>query len=378
MKIETQLVSAGVKQDQKTGAISTPIYQCATFAHPALGESTGYDYSRTANPTRTALETTLATIDGAAAAYTFASGMAALDATLRLLEPGSCILVTEDPYGGTVRLLDHICKKAGVTPIYLDTSNTELVRQTAQSTNIAAILVEMPTNPLLRVADIYALSEIAHQQEALLIVDNTFLTPYFFRPLDYGADIVIYSATKYLSGHNDVVAGSVSVKEAALGEKIAFIQNAAGAILGPMDAWLVLRGLKTLSIRLDRQQANALQIATWLEHHQQVKKVYYPGLPKNPYHDILKRQSNGYGAMISFEIDNPEKIAHILSTASCFSYAESLGGVESLITYPVLQTHADMEAHILERLGINNRLLRLSIGIEHVDDLIQDLSRMLD
>ena len=379
MHYETVLAQAGSRCDPRTGALSMPIYQSATFSHPGLGESTGYDYSRTANPTRTALEDVLARLDGGRRASAFASGMAALDAVFRLVRDSSRkrILITEDPYGGTVRLLEQFFMPSGFIPAYVDTSDTQAVKKELAQGDVALVLAEIPSNPLLRVADINALSVAAHQAGALLAVDNTFLTPALFLPLEQGADIALYSATKYLGGHNDVIAGAVVSATDELGARIAYIQNAAGATLGPMDSWLLLRGLKTLSVRLNRQQENALAIANFLTGQKSVVKVRFPGLPDDPGYETLKRQARGFGAVLSFEIDDPTRIPGILKGVRVFSFAESLGGVESLITYPAVQTHADMAADVRDRLGINNRLLRLSVGIENADDLIDDLKHVL-
>lgn len=379
MRQETSLAQAGAKSDDCTGALSTPIYQSATFAHPRLGESTGFDYSRTLNPTRSVLETVLAELDGGAKASAFASGMAALDAVVRLIaDPEKPrVIVTEDPYGGTVRLMEQFYRPMGVVPVYVDTSNTEAVKRELDAGCVAAVIAEIPTNPLMRVADIPALAGFAHTAGALLIVDNTFLTPYLFRPFDYGADVAVYSATKYLSGHNDVVAGTVTCKTTEMGVKLAAIQNATGAILGPMDSWLLLRGLKTLAVRMDRQQENACAIAKYLAAHPHVGKVCFPGLEDDPGYARMKEQARGFGAMISFEVDKPDRVKHILSEVRVFSFAESLGGVESLMTFPSVQTHADVPGDVKARLGINDRLLRLSVGIEHVQDLIADLENVL-
>lgn len=379
MQVETRLAQAGVRSDTQTGAISTPIYQVATFSHPALGKSTGYDYSRTANPTRSALDTTLEGLDGGAKACSFSSGMAALDAVIRLaLESGrKRIIVTEDPYGGTVRLLEEFFRSAGAEPVYIDTADTAAVTRALQAGEAAAVLAEMPTNPLMRVPDIDAIGEAAHSAGALFVVDNTFLTPYLYRPLEHGADVAVYSATKYLGGHNDVVAGAAVCKEEKTGNRLTKILNATGAILGPMDSWLVLRGIKTLAVRMDRQQENALEIAEFLDKHHNVEKVLFPGLKHDPGHSRMKRQAKGFGAMLSFYVDEPERIPSILSGLRVFSFAESLGGVESLMTFPSTQTHAEMPEAVRRRLGIDNRLLRLSIGIENVRDLIADLESVL-
>ncbi|MDR1310367.1 MAG: PLP-dependent aspartate aminotransferase family protein [Burkholderiaceae bacterium] len=377
MQIETLLAQAGMRRDPATGSLSVPIYQTATFSHPALGKSTGYDYSRSGNPTRAALESVMAEMDGGAQSCAFASGLAALDATLRVLPAGTRLVVSEDPYGGTVRLVEHFFRQCGLEPVYVDTANTRLVARVLKKGRVSAVLLEIPTNPLLRVADVRALAQLAHQYGALLIVDNTFLTPYLFRPLDHGADIAVYSATKYLGGHNDVVAGIATAKSGEWGEKLAYTQNATGAPLGAQDSWLLLRGLKTLAVRLERQQDNAMRVARFLETHPHVRRVYYPGLRASPGRRRLSRQSRGYGAMVSFEVDRVERVSSILSEVRVFSFAESLGGVESLITYPIVQTHANMDSALCARLGINDRLLRLSVGIESSHDLIHDLSRVL-
>ncbi|MCD8352461.1 MAG: PLP-dependent aspartate aminotransferase family protein [Planctomycetaceae bacterium] len=380
MEQETVLAQAGTRTDPGTGALSTPLYQSATFRHPALGESTGYDYSRTANPTRTALESSLAALDGGSRACAFASGMAALDAVFRLVrhDERRRVVVTEDPYGGTVRMLDQLFQHYGLHPTYVDTSDNGAVEAELARGGVALLLVEFPTNPLLRVADIAALAQAARRVGALFAVDNTFLTPYLFRPLEHGADIAVYSATKYLGGHNDVVAGAVVCRDADLGQQVAYIQNAAGAILGPMDSWLLIRGLKTLAIRMDRQMDNALAIAEFLSTHPHVQAVRYPGLAGDPGHDLLLRQAKGCGAVLSFEVDDPDRVRAILKGVEIFSFAESLGGVESLITYPAVQTHADLAADVRDRLGINNRLLRLSVGIENINDLLHDLKTVLE
>lgn len=378
MKLETLLAQAGSRWDTRTGAVSAPIYQVAAFRHPELGQSTGFDYSRTANPTRSVLEETMAALEGGAKASAFSSGLAALDAVLRLFKPGDRILATEDPYGGSARLFDAIYKIYGLETVYVDTSDTAAVAAAFAAGPFAAIFVEMPTNPLLRVADVAEVAAIAREHNALTVVDNTFLTPVLFRPFEHGADIVLYSATKYLCGHNDVVAGLTVSRTEELGNRIAFIQNAAGAILGPMDSWLLVRGMKTLAVRLARQEKNAHAVAAFLKQHPRVPRVYYPGLPSDPGHALLARQAGGFGAMLSFEAESPDRIPHILKSVQVFLFAESLGGTESLVTFPAVQTHADMAPELRDRLGINDRLLRLSIGLENPDDLLADLARVLE
>lgn len=361
IKMETRLAQAGSRGDPRTGALTMPIYQTASFAHPELGQSTGFDYSRTANPTRLALENTLASIEGGDRAFAFGSGLAAIDAVLRLFAPGDKIVVTEDLYGGTFRLFAQVARPIGIEPVFVDTSDTDLVARTLSDPSVKGLFVESPTNPLLKVADLGALAELCRARGVRFIVDNTFLTPYLQQPLAWGADLTVYSATKYLAGHNDVVAGAVVTSTSELSGLIGFYQNAVGAILGPMDAWLTLRGLKTLPLRLRYQQESARRIAAWLSEHPRIARVYYPG----------------FGGMVSFEVRDPERIKAILKGVNVFLFAESLGGVESLITYPLVQTHADMDPELLVRLGIGNRLLRLSIGIEHPDDLIGDLEALL-
>ena len=377
-KLATLLAQAGSRWDEKTGAISMPVYHSSTFRHPGLGQSTGYDYSRTANPTRSALEQTLASAEGGpdAQAFAFASGLAAIDAITRLFKPGDRIVVTEDVYGGTYRLFEKIFRPYGIETIYVNTAALAEVTQ-ALNADIAAVFLEVPSNPLLKVADIRAIADLALRKGALTIVDNTFLTFCRQRPLDLGADIVVYSATKYLGGHDDVVAGVVVTSKPELAEKISFIQNAAGAILGPQDAWLLLRGLKTLPLRLAKQEQTAQSLAGWLARHKRVNKVYYPGLAAHPGHDLLTQQASGFGAMLAFEVSDPGRIPAILAGVRVFMFAESLGGVESLITFPSVQTHADIDLEVRERLGINDSLLRLSIGIEDAEDLRQDLEQVL-
>lgn len=377
MNIGTQAVQIGLEWDTRTGAVSVPIYQTATFRHPGLGQSTGYDYSRSGNPTRQALEDGIARLDGAARGFAYSSGMAAINGLLPLFKSGDHIIVTEDLYGGTCRLFDRVFNQFGLSFTYLDTSDTSAVSAAVRPTT-RAVFVETLTNPLLKFADLPALSAICKDNNLLLIADNTFLTPYLLRPLDLGADITVYSATKYLAGHNDTVAGLVAVKDPALAEQVYFYQNSVGAVLGPQDSWLTTRGIKTLAIRLDRQQENAQKIAEWLVQHPRIAKVYYPGLAGHPGHALMKRDSRGFGAMIAFEVDKHALVEQVLLKTKLISFAESLGGVESLITFPEVQTHADIPPELRARLGINNVLLRLSVGIEDCDDLIEDLRQALE
>ena len=377
MHISTQAVQTGLEWDTRTGSVAVPIYQTATFRHPGLGQSTGYDYSRSGNPTRQTLEDGIARLDGGARGFAYASGMAAIANLLLLFKSGDHLIVTEDLYGGTCRLFDKIFCQYGLSFTYVDTSDSSAV-QAALTPDTKAIFVETLTNPLLKFADLTALSSLCRERSLLLIADNTFLTPYLLRPLDLGADITIYSATKYLSGHNDTVAGLVTVKEPELADRVYFHQNAVGAVLGPQDSWLTIRGIKTLGVRLDRQQENALKIARWLKCHPLVSKVFYPGLEDHPDHERMTRDARGFGAMIAFEVHNHALIEQVLLKTRLISFAESLGGVESLITFPEVQTHADIPPELRARLGINNVLLRLSVGIEDADDLIEDLRFALE
>ena len=377
MKTSTQAVQLGIDWDCKTGSVSVPIYQNATFRHPGLGQSTGFDYSRSGNPTRQVLEDGIARLDNGSRGFAYSSGMAAITSIMLLFKTGDHIIVTEDLYGGTRRLFDKVLKEYGLSFTYIDTSDITRIKS-AITESTKAVFVETLTNPLLKFADIESISGLCRTNTLLLITDNTFLTPYLFKPIDYGADITLYSATKYLSGHNDTVAGLAVVKDPVLAEKVYFQQNATGAVLGPQDAWLVIRGMKTLGIRLDRQQENALKIARWLKVHPCIRKVFYPGLEDHPGHDIIKKYCKGFSGMIAFEVKSSELIPQILERTKLISFAESLGGVESLITFPEVQTHADIPPEERASLGINNLLLRLSVGIEDADDLIEDLRQAIE
>ncbi|MGA2614806.1 MAG: PLP-dependent aspartate aminotransferase family protein [Spirochaetia bacterium] len=372
MNIATQAAQIGVGWDTATGSVAVPIYQTATFCHPGLGRSTGYDYSRSKNPTRQVLEDAIARLEGAARGFAYSSGMAAIASLLLLFKTGDHIIVTEDLYGGTYRLFEQCFSSFGLAFTYVDTTDLETVEKTVRP-ETRALFVESLTNPLLKVTDIASLAAISRRRQLLTIVDNTFLTPCLLRPLDLGADVTMYSATKYLAGHNDTISGLLAVKDPALAEKVAFHQNAAGAVLGPQDSWLTIRGMKTLSIRLERQQENAARIAGWLTRHPKVRKVYYPGLPDHPGHQLASRQGRGFGAMVSFEVKDPSLVEPLLGRTRLISFAESLGGVETLITFPAVQTHADIDPLTRERLGITSTLLRLSVGIEDAEDLIADL-----
>ena len=360
-----------------TGAVSFPIYQTATFAHPNVGSSTGYDYSRLQNPTREQLEKIVASLEQGYDAVAFSSGMAAMNALMELFKPGDHILASVDLYGGTIRIFNHINKKNGIDVEYIDTSDTDLTQRHIKS-NTRAIFVETPTNPMMKVTDLEAISQIARHHSLLLLVDNTFLSPYYQNPINLGADVVLHSGTKFLGGHNDTLAGFLVTASEGLSERIRFILKTTGSGLSPFDSWLMLRGIKTLAIRMKAQQMNALAIVDWLSNKKQVCKVYYVGLPSHPGYEVNRRQSRGFGSMISFHVDTPETAVRILRKVQLIQYAESLGGVESLITYPMLQTHADVPVEEREAKGINHTLLRLSVGIEYIDDLISDLAQAFE
>lgn len=377
MKIKTKCVHGNIIENNPTGAISVPIYQAATFVHPGVGQSTGYDYSRLQNPTREHVEKIVANLENGIDALAFSSGMAAIMAVMELFEPQDHIICSDDLYGGSQRLFDNISKKNQLAIDYIDSSNSSAVKKLINN-KTKAIYIETPTNPLMKVSDIKAIAEIAQENKLLLIVDNTFLTPYFQKPLDLGADIVVHSGTKYLAGHNDTLAGFLVVKENIVAEKLRFIYKTIGACLAPFDSWLVIRGLKTLALRLAAQESNAVKIANYLKTVDSVKKVYYIGLPEHPSYDITLQQSSGFGAMISFAVNKPAVAIRLLEKIKVVQYAESLGGVESLLTYPMLQTHADVPPEIRQAKGIDEHLLRLSVGIEDVEDLIADLEQAFE
>ena len=377
MNLATKAVQIGTEWDSRTGAVTVPIYQTATFRHPGLGQSTGYDYTRSGNPTRQTLEDGIARLDGGARGFAYSSGMAAIANLLLLFRKGDHLVVTEDLYGGTYRLFEQIFQQYDLSFTYVDTSDINAVKEAIRP-ETRGLFVESLTNPLLKVADVRGLAAFCKEKGMLFIVDNTFLTPYLQQPLALGADITVYSATKYLAGHNDTVAGLAVVKDPELAERVYFLQNSVGAVLGPQDSWLVIRGMKTLGVRLDRQQDNALRIAEWLNGHPKVSKVFYPGLVGHPGNELLKSQARGAGAMIAFEVVEHSLVEKLLLKTEIISFAESLGGVETLITFPEVQTHADILPETRRRLGINDVLLRLSVGIEDADDLIDDLARAFE
>lgn len=377
MEFDTLCIHGNDTRYDSTGAVSIPIFQSATFAHPGVGLSTGYDYSRLQNPTREHLEKTVARLENGIDAMAFSTGMAAISALMELFRPGDHIIASDDLYGGSHRLFSHISGKNGLSFDYADTSDTAKVAALIKA-ETRAVFVETPTNPMMKVTDLAAVSELCKKHGLLLIVDNTFLTPYFQKPLDLGADVVVHSGTKYLGGHNDTLAGFLVVSDATLSERLRFIYKTTGACLPPFDSWLMIRGIKTLAVRMDRQQENAAKVARWLCMHKKIRKVYYVGLPSHPQYEISKKQTTGFGAMISFETDSEKTALELLECVKVIQYAESLGGVESLITYPMLQTHADIPKEEREAKGINERLLRLSVGLESTADLIADLDQALE
>jgi len=376
LALASRIVQIGVGRDEKTGAISFPIYPSATYRHPGVGESTGFDYTRSGNPTRQQLEEGLAMLEGGSRGLAFSSGMAALTTLFLHFSAGDHLVVSEDLYGGTYRVLAQVFAKLGLTATYVDTTKTDAVAA-AVTPQTKAILVETPGNPLLGIADLTALAALCRERNLLFIVDNTFLTPLLQRPLDLGADVVIHSATKYLSGHNDLCAGVLVARDPTLGERLYFLQNSTGAILPPQDCWLLIRSLKTLALRMERHCQNALAVAQWLKRQPKVTAVYYPGLEDHPGHELSKVQTKGFGGMLSFRVENPEIARSALKKLRLISFAESLGGVESLMTLPAVQTHGDIPKEERERLGICDSLLRLSVGIEEVEDIIADLERAL-
>ena len=376
-KIDTRCVHpSNDRTSQPFGSVSVPIFQTATFAHPDIGVSTGYDYTRESNPTRTELEKTVSSLEGALDTVACSTGMAAVMLALELLPSGSHLVCSEDLYGGSVRLFDSLTKNRGFSFSYVNTADAALV-EAAVRENTAALYIETPSNPTMEVTDLLEMRGIADRHSLLLIVDNTFLSPYFQNPIEYGADLVIHSGTKFLCGHNDTLAGFLSTAREDLAERIRHDYKTIGACLSPFDSFLLIRGIKTLAVRMERQQASALSIAGWLKGHEKIKDVLYVGLPGHPGYETNLRQSRGFGSMISFHTDTEETAKKLLENVKLISYAESLGGVDSLITYPMLQTHGDVPVEVRERLGITGTFIRLSVGIENVADLTTDLEQAL-
>lgn len=377
MKFSTKAVHAGQEPDPTTGAVMVPIYQTATYAQTGIGEHKGYEYARTGNPTRTALEACIAALEKGRYGLAFASGLAAEQAVLSLLSSGDHIVASDDLYGGTYRLFESIMRRYNVETSYVAT-NALADYEKAIRPNTKLFWLETPTNPLLRLADIRAIADLAHQHNIQLVVDNTFSSPYFQQPLDLGADMVVHSTTKYINGHSDVIGGMVVMNDQEVYQALKFYQNAAGAVPGPFDAWLTLRGVKTLAVRMRQHAENAYLIARFLSEHPRVEKVYYPGLPSHPDHELAKRQMSGFGGMVSFQFKG--SLADVNKTVrrfKVFTFAESLGGIESLVCHPASMTHGAIPANIREASGLTDTLLRLSVGIEDSEDLLADLDQAL-
>lgn len=375
-RLGTRAIHAGRIDDQNAGAIMPPIYQTSTYRQEGLGLNKGYEYGRTQNPTREALERNVASLEGADFGFAFGSGLATLDAILKLFKAGDHIVCGDNVYGGTMRLMVRVYENLGLSFSFVDMRNAEnVVAALRPATRL--VYCETPTNPMMFLADLQAIGDICQAHGLLFAVDNTFASPIFQRPLELGADLVMHSTTKYLNGHSDMVGGIVVTKREDLAERIGFLQNASGAVPGPMDCWLALRGTKTLPLRMQRHDQNGRRIAEWLSTHKAVKKLYYPGLPSHPQHELAKRQMRGFGGMISFDVGDVDRARRILGATRIFSLAESLGGVESLIGHPASQTHASVPVAMREAMGLTDSLVRLSVGVEEVEDLIEDLDQAI-
>lgn len=376
MGFSTIAIHAGNEPDPSTGSVSVPIYQTSTYAQEALGKHKGYEYARTQNPTRTALEKNIAALEGARFGFAFASGMSAIDASLKLVNAGDHVVLGNNTYGGTFRLFDRILTNYGIEFDLVDTTDVNNVEQ-AMRDNTKMVFVETPTNPVMSLTDLEAVSSIAHAHGAIVVCDNTFMSPYLQQPLSLGADVVVHSTTKYLNGHSDSVGGFVALNDEKLAEWIGFVQNSIGAILSPFDSFMVLRGTKTLAVRMDRHNENGQSVANFLAEHPKVEKVYYPGLVSHPQHELAKTQQKGFGGMVSFETGSLDAAKSVLENVRLFTLAESLGGVESLISHPATMTHASVPYDTRQELGITDGLVRISVGIEDIEDLIHDLDQAL-
>ncbi len=376
MKFDSKVVRGHQSYDPHTGAISVPIYQTSTFRHKSAEDMSGYDYTRCQNPTREELENTIALLEGGEAGFAFSTGLSANMAVFSLLSAGEHAVVSDDIYGGTYRLIETIFKRFGVEFTYVDPSDLDGM-QAATRPNTRLFFIETPTNPMMKVADIRAIAALAHKNGAYCVVDNTFLTPCCQKPLELGADIVLHSATKFLAGHHDTMAGLVVVKNAELAEQFRNFVKTEGAGLAPFDAWLTLRGIKTLSLRMKKHEENAMAVARWLQKHTKVNEIFYVGLPEDKSYEVSRRQTSGFGGMISFTLHKVEDVHQVLRRVEFILFAESLGGTETLITYPMTQTHASIPAETRDRLGITDKLLRLSVGIEDAQDIIDDLEQAL-
>ena len=376
MGFATIAIHTGSEPDEATGAVTVPIYQTSTYAQDALGKNKGYEYARTQNPTRSAVERNIAAIEGGRFGYAFASGMAAIDATLRLVKGGEHVIVSDNTYGGTARLFNRILANYNLTFDCVDTSDPLNV-EAAIKPNTKMVFVETPTNPVMILTDLKEVSEIAHRAGARVVCDNTFMSPYLQRPLEFGVDIVVHSTTKYLNGHSDGVGGVVVLNDEEDANWIGFVQNSAGAILSPFDSWLVLRGTKTLALRMEQHDKTGRAVAAFLEEHPKVKKVYYPGSASHPQHALARRQQHGFGGMVSFDVGSLENARKVLESVKLCTLAESLGGVETLISHPATMTHASVDEAKRQRLGITDGLVRISVGIEDTDDIIADLDQAM-
>lgn len=377
LHFESKAVHGALGNDPFSGAVSTPIYQTSTFRHRALGESTGFDYSRLSNPTRLELERTMAILEEGVEGFAFTSGQAANMAVFTMLNPGDEVLLSDDIYGGTYRIGTDIFTRYGATFTYVDMCDTDLLERSIHK-NTRMIFLETPTNPMMKIADIAKISDIAHAHNCLLVVDNTLMSPYFQKPLTLGADIVVHSGTKFICGHNDVLAGIVVVNSPELAEFMHSQIKTHGNQLAPMDSWLLLRGIKTLPVRMDRHAENTKKVAEWLRTQDKVKKIFYVGFEDHPGHDIMAKQCTGYGGMLSFNVDSFETVQKVLRRVDLIMFAESLGGTETLITYPRTQTHESLTEETRQALGITDTFLRLSVGLEHADDIIADLDQALN
>ena len=377
MRLGSRLIHGGVDGDERTGAVSVPIYQTSTYRQRGLGENSGYEYSRTGNPTREALEKLIAELEGGKSGFAFASGMAAITAVLMLFRAGDKVIISSNVYGGTFRVLDKVFNQFDLSYEIVDTSDLNLLENKIVDP-VKALIIESPANPLLTVTDIRGASEVAHRRGALVVVDNTFMTPYLQRPLELGADIVVHSATKYLGGHSDLVAGLAVAKDEEIAGRLAFIQNATGGVLEPFDSWLLIRGIKTLSVRMDRHLENAGFVAEFLQKHPGIKKIYYPGLPNFEGHALHRKQASGSGAIISFVLDDSYDIRTFFKSVGLITLGESLGGVESLLCHPASMTHASIPYEIRQKVGIVDSLIRLSVGIEDKRDIVADLEQAFE
>jgi cystathionine gamma-lyase len=372
----TRAVHAGQRPDHERGAIMSPIYQTSTYVQDGLGRHKGFEYARTRNPTRDALERNVAALEGAAHGFAFASGLAATDAVLKLLSAGDHVICGSNVYGGTHRIMTQVFERLGLRFTFVDTRDSANIAEAVTHTT-RMIYVETPTNPMMHLTDLAAVATLARDRELVLVVDNTFATPVLQQPVALGAEVVLHSTTKYLNGHSDMVGGMVLTTRDDLAERLAFLQNAVGAVPGPMDCWLALRGTKTLHLRVERHDRNGRRIAAWLAEHPAVLRVYYPGLPSHPQHELAQRQMSGFGGMISLDVGSLEAARAVVEHTRVFALAESLGGVESLIGHPASMTHASVPRAMREEMGLTDGLVRLSVGIEDVDDLLDDLERAL-